>query len=459
MAARFSLRLRVSVAFGLGALVLATGLSVLTYELTRENLLARREESSLARVLFNATQVSRLISEETTEEQLRELLQNLHTPLGARPVIRFGELWISANPVEFSEPQIDPSLKETVGLGRSAQMRYRVGETPFAVIGIPYHEIDAAYYEAVPLDDIADTLSSLLIALLTGSAITVLVGIGIGIWAAQRAVRPLGDIGEAAEAIAAGDLSTRLEGADPDLERLSRSFNQMASALQDRIERDARFTSNVSHELRSPLMTLTASLEVLRRRQEELPVRSQTALDLLSADLEHFKQLVADLLEISRYDVGAAALEVEDFEVIEFVQQAVRAAGHNLPVTWSPHAVGLVVHGDRRRLGQVMANLLENARNHADGATGIHVERRDSVVEISVLDSGPGVAAEDRDVIFDRFSRGRRQVSGSRFSGTGLGLALVTEHLRLHGGVIRVEPRPDGERGACFVVTLPVEVA
>ncbi|MCY3786390.1 MAG: HAMP domain-containing sensor histidine kinase [bacterium] len=457
MAARVSLRLRVSVAFGLGALVLAAGLSLITYELTRDNLLTRREDTSLARVLFNATQVSRLIDDETTEEELRELLQNLYTPLGARPVIRFGDLWLSANPVEFSEPQIDPLLKDTVAGGRAAQMRYVVGETPFAVIGIPYFDINAAYYEAAPLDDIAATLSSLLIALLTGSAITVLVGIGIGIWAAQRAVRPLTDIGEAAEAIAAGDLNTRLEGADPDLERLSRSFNQMASALQDRIERDARFASNVSHELRSPLMTLTASLEVLRKRQSDLPVRSQTALHLLSADLEHFKQLVADLLEISRYDVGAAALETEDFEILEFVQQAARASGQSPLLTHSVHAAGLVVRADRRRLAQVMANLLENAHNHGAGATQIHVERLESTLEIAVIDAGPGVPHEDHDIIFDRFARGRRQGPGARAGGTGLGLALVSEHVRLHGGSIRVTDRGDGQPGACFVVALPLD--
>lgn len=456
MAARVSLRLRVSLVFGLGALVLAAGLSLITYELTRDNLLNRREETSLARVAFNATQVSRLIDAESTEQQLRDLLQSLYTPLGARPVIRFGDLWLSANPVEFSEPQIDPLLKDTVAGGRAAQMRYVVGETPFAVIGIPYFDIDAAYYEAVPLDDIAATLSSLLIALLTGSAITVLVGIGIGIWAAQRAVQPLTDIGEAAEAIAAGDLNTRLEGADPDLERLSRSFNQMASALQDRIERDARFASNVSHELRSPLMTLTASLEVLRKREAELPVRSQMALNLLSADLDHFKQLVADLLEISRYDVGAAALELEEFEIIEFVQQVARVSGHAPRLTRDPGTEGLVLRADRRRLAQVMANLLENADNHGGGATDIHVARSDSVVEISVIDAGPGVAPEDRAVIFDRFSRGSRYTSSGRFSGTGLGLALVAEHVRLHGGSVRVTERADESSGACFTVTLPV---
>ena len=455
---RFSLRFRVSLAFGLGALLVTVTLSLITYELTRTNLLDRREETSLARAFFNATQVSRLSSEETTEERLRELVQDLYTPLGARPVIRLGDLWISANPVEFSEPQIDQSLKDAVDAGNAAQMRYVANQTPFAVIGLPLPKLDAAYFEAISLTDISDTLRSLRIIMLTSSTIIVLLGIGIGIWGAQRAVRPLSDIGEAAEAIAAGDLSTRLEGIDPDLERLSRSFNQMASALEDRIERDARFASNVSHELRSPLMALTASLEVLNHRKEELPERSRTALRLITSDIAHFKQLVADLLEISRYDAGVVALELEDFRVVEFIRQTVRASGYEPALTWDGGVSDLVLRADRRRMAQVMTNLLDNARHHGGGGTEVRLERRDSVLDILIMDEGPGVSEEDRKVVFDRFSRGKKR-SGGRSFGTGLGLALVNEHVRLHGGAVRILDRPDGKRGACFVVTLPLSLS
>src|SRR6185369_10955725 len=117
---------------------------------------------------------------------------------------------------------------------------------------------------------------------------------------------------------------TRLEATDdPHLGLLATSFNEMAQALEERVERDARFASDVSHELRSPLMTLSASTEVLQARREEMPERAAAALDLLVADVARFQGLVEDLLEISRFDAGAVRLHREDLQVAEFVRQAV----------------------------------------------------------------------------------------------------------------------------------------
>ena len=134
-------------------------------------------------------------------------------------------------------------------------------------------------------------------------------------WASRRAVRPLRDAAKAAQAIAAGNLDTRLDVTDDrDLARLTTSFNEMVAALQHRIERDARFASDVSHELRSPLMTLAASTEVLQSRRDEMPDRAQAALDLLVADVARFQGLVEDLLEISRVDGGSAQLNLEEVQ-------------------------------------------------------------------------------------------------------------------------------------------------
>ncbi len=128
----------------------------------------------------------------------------------------------------------------------------------------------------------------------------------LGVWASPARGAPLADAAQAAKAIAGGRLDTRLESTDDhDLGELSTSFNDMAAALQRRIERDARFASDVSHELRSPLMTLSASIEVLQARRDEMPERAATALDLLVADVARFQNLVEDLLEISRFDAGA----------------------------------------------------------------------------------------------------------------------------------------------------------
>ena len=138
-------------------------------------------------------------------------------------------------------------------------------------------------------------------SLFGASLVTTLAGAALGYWISRRTLRPLSNVGVAAEAIAGGRLDTRLEGGDdPDLEALVTSFNHMAQALEERIERDGRFASDVSHELRSPLMTLAASIEVLATRREEMPDESaQAAVDLMAADIARFQQLVDDLLEIS----------------------------------------------------------------------------------------------------------------------------------------------------------------
>ena len=162
--------------------------------------------------------------------------------------------------------------------------------------------------------------------------ITTLAGALTGMIAAKRAIRPLGDAAQAAKAIAGGRLDTRLENTDDhDLQLLSTAFNDMAEALQNRVERDARFASDVSHELRSPLMTLAASVEVMQARRDDMPERAQAALDLLVGDVARFQGLVEDLLEISRFDAGAIRLHLEDLLVAEFVRQAVAVS--SLPQT------------------------------------------------------------------------------------------------------------------------------
>ena len=238
----------------------------------------------------------------------------------------------------------------------------------------------------------------------------------------------------------------------------------MAEALQNRVERDARFASDVSHELRSPLMTLAASVEVMQARRDDMPERAQAALDLLVADVARFQGLVEDLLEISRFDAGAIRLHLEDLLVAEFVRQAVAVSSMpSTKVTVTERAEGLIMRGDRRRLARVVANLIDNARVHGGGGPEIIVSEAEGEGEplahawIAVEDHGPGIPLEERSLVFERFARGA--VAGRRSSsdGAGLGLALVDEHVRMHGGRVWVEDRSDGEPGARFVLELPAE--
>ena len=309
---------------------------------------------------------------------------------------------------------------------------------------------------------IAETLDSLRIALFAAAAITLLVGLLLGILASERVVRPLAGAADAARAIAEGRLDTRLEPTDdPDLNALTESFNDMVARLQDRVERDARFASDVSHELRSPLMTLAASVEVMSSRRDELTERSQAALDLLVADVARFSGLVEDLLEISRYDAGAVRLNRDSLRVAELVQQAVLAS--SMPRTKllvDERCTASTLSGDRRRLARVVANLIDNARSHGGGTAIVQVcpaEDSPAHVWISVEDNGEGVSAADAPRIFDRFARGSGASKRGSSDGAGLGLALVREHVRLHGGRVWVEARRDGAAGARFVVELPCE--
>jgi signal transduction histidine kinase len=346
-----------------------------------------------------------------------------------------------------------------------ARMITSIGGNPVLVIGIPLPSVDAAYFEFVDLRNAADTLRNVLLSLLFAAIITTLAGGLLGTIVANRAVRPLADAAQAAQAIAGGRMDTRLEPTDdPDLRLLAHAFNDMASALQTRVERDARFASDVSHELRSPLMTLAASVEVMQARRDDMPERAQSALDLLVADVTRFQGLVEDLLEISRFDAGAIRLNLEDLLVAEFVRQAVAVSSvPSTPVTVSERAEAVIIRGDRRRLARVVANLIDNARLHGGGDAAITVAEPDGEGEplghiwIVVEDHGSGVPIEERELIFERFARGA--VAGRRSSsdGAGLGLALVDEHVRMHGGRVWVEDRLDGEPGARFVLELPAD--
>jgi signal transduction histidine kinase len=459
---RLGLRPRITLAFAASGLLLSALLAGSTWTITRESLLTQREASATRQAYQNARYMQTQIPEGADTPPVREALNDIVTT--ARPLMRIEDVsgeqvWISRVP-SFDQDALPASLKQVVAKGRAARMRYRLNGEPELAIGIPLPEENAAYFEIVSLDELQSTLESLAVSLFGASLVTTLAGAALGYWISRRTLRPLSNVGVAAEAIAGGRLDTRLEGGnDPDLEALVTSFNHMAQALEERIERDGRFASDVSHELRSPLMTLAASIEVLALRRDEMPDESsRAAVDLMAGDISRFQQLVDDLLEISRFDAGVARLSLDDVSPVELVHHAIDAStDRNVPIQAGPDLEELVVRADKRRLVRVIANLLDNAEKYGGGATAVTVENHDGNVEIAVEDAGAGIPEEDRDLVFERFSRGAGAAgrrSGSS-DGVGLGLALVSEHVRLHGGSVRVEDRRDGQDGARFVISLP----
>ncbi len=453
---RLGLRTRITLAFGVGAMLLSAMVGVTTWALTQQNLLDEREASATRRASANAEQIDQLLTPELTDPT--GALSSLVTPGGSNPILRLREGWFPVTP-RYGEDALPEQLRDVVDRGEPARMRYRYRGKTHLAVGIPLAAANASYYEVTSLAELESTLDSLSVSLIGASLATTLAGAALGWWVSRRMMKPFSNVGEAAKSLAGGKLSTRLEATeDPDLAPLAQSFNDMATALQDRIERDATFASTVSHELRSPLTTLTNSIQVLENNRDDLPERAQEALDLLVADVERFQQLVTDLLEITRFDTSSTSLNLMEVRLAELVMQSVGSSTDaEVPIDIDAELAGVVVKADKRRLARVITNLLDNAAKYGDGATRVELRRKGGDVQIAVEDDGPGVPEGDRDRIFQRFNRGTSARQRGDVDGVGLGLALVKEHITIHGGRVWVEDKPDGSPGARFVLALPSE--
>jgi two-component system sensor histidine kinase MtrB len=269
-----------------------------------------------------------------------------------------------------------------------------------------------------------------------------------------------------AERLAAGQLQERLRvSGEDDLARLATSFNQMASNLQRQIRQleelsrlQRRFVSDVSHELRTPLTTVRMAGDVLHDARASFDPVTGRAAELLQLELDRFETLLADLLEISRFDAGAAVLEAEDVDLVDVARRVVdmtRALAeqrHTRVVVEMPgHAC--LAEADPRRVERIVRNLVTNAIDHAEGRDiRLLVAGDDHSAAIAVRDHGVGLAPGESAMVFNRFWRAdpaRARTSG----GTGLGLSISLEDTHLHGGWLQAWGRP--AEGAQFRLTLP----
>ncbi|HKY14181.1 MAG TPA: HAMP domain-containing sensor histidine kinase [Microthrixaceae bacterium] len=470
------LRARIAATFALGAVVVSLVLITTLLVLVRRNLLNERERQLTDRAEVNVGLVADKVGREGVDAQT--VFGSLAT-IGRPSVLIRDKGSATYVPISldtrYGAASVPDALVEQVLEERdTALMRYRSNGETLVVVGVPLPEEDGAYFEVNQLRDIERSIDGLRIPVALAATLATVSGAVFGWTASRRVLKPLGEMANVATDISEGRFDARLPYSewadDPDLAPLVSSFNNMVGALQDRIDRDARFASDVSHELRSPLTTFNASIEVLRNARDEMPERAQLALDLLSSDMARFTQLVEDLLEISRFDAGAVRLEIDPVPLVETIRMVVRALSATpIPVEADSTLEQAIVYCDKRRVVRIIANYVDNARKYADGATRILVERApadpgddDSAeptpdsARIIVEDEGPGVPELEQDRIFDRFNRGT--LGGSRGSdlGVGLGLALAAEHARLQGGRVWVEPRTDGVTGARFILELPL---
>lgn len=266
----------------------------------------------------------------------------------------------------------------------------------------------------------------------------------------QAGADPLHQLAATAARIASGDLDLRIPtSGDQDLAITVESFNTMLDSLQRRIEREHRLFGDVSHELRTPLTTLMASVDVLNRHRGDLPERSQRAVALVTAEVDHLRRLLDDLLALARVEAGMHHGDAEPLSVRELLTHTL--ADRRYPAQVLTVDQDVTVRGRKLELERAVANLLHNADRHGGGVVAVTVHRDGTDAVIAVDDAGPGVPSADRTRIFERFATAR---SGRRSSGgTGIGLALVAETVATHHGRVECTERPGG--GARFVVRLP----
>jgi signal transduction histidine kinase len=446
------LHTRTTLVFGVGAALVSITLALATYAVAHHYLLSRRQAGSVTQAFISASFVQQEL--ESRLADVPDVLSSLVTPEGTQSLLYRHGHWYSPS-ASVGEHDIPTSLAAAVRAGNSAEQRVVIGTTPATAVGVPLPTIHAYFFQIRSLGELQQTLGTLSSILAATALATTLSGCLLGWWASRRLMRPIIDVSTVATAIAGGALDQRLPlDSDPDLGPLATSFNNMVTSLELRSKRDARFASDVSHELRSPLTAVNASVDLLATYRDSLPPKGQRLLDLLAVEVNRFSTMVQDLLEISRMDAGAASLDVEEVPLVELVHRTVARRGAPVPVEVSPSAAGVVALVDKRRLQRVLVNILDNADAHGGGAQLVTVDRNGYTTTIAVEDSGPGVAPGEEAQIFERFFRGATAGSRGATSGTGLGLALAVEHARAHGGTVTVENRSEG--GARFTIVLPV---
>ena len=344
--------------------------------------------------------------------------------------------------------------------------------TPAVVVGsrivLPSDGGTYAVYYVFPMNEEQRTLNLVRRSLLTSGVLLLLLTAGIVLLVTWQVITPVRLARRVAERIASGRLEERMHvHGEDDIARLAMSFNQMTDALQQQIRQlvelsrvQRQFVSDVSHELRTPLTTVRMAGDVLHDSRGSFEPVTARAAELLQKELDRFENLLADLLEISRFDAGAAGLELTEVNLTDAAHRVVdqaSALAQQRGVRLVVEAPGAcVAEVDERRIERVLRNLVANAIDHSDlrgdARVVVRVACDAQAVAITVRDYGVGLQPGQSAMVFNRFWRADPARARST-GGTGLGLAISLEDAQLHGGWLQVWGAPDA--GAQFRLTVP----
>lgn len=450
---RISLRGKAVIFGGLVGLIISLIASGITWSSAQSYLLRQRESAAQQQSYVHAELVARSI---LAGDAPADALTGIPTISPSyRALMKNGDEWLSLS-AGIGVGDVPSDLLGRAERGQPAEQRGLIGGRTAYFVTFPIivnDDLRFAYIGVSSLTEIQETVDAIRRALLIGVAVSTIGGALIGFWLSRRVMEPLKEISTISVDLSSGDLEARVRvPREPDLARLSHSFNQMADALQHRLEAESRFAAQAAHELRSPLTALRGTSDILQMAKSSLPPDIGRLIDNLGSEVSQFEKMLEDLLILGRQSSGSDTPNL----TIRQADALFTAIMNNLQLP--EHVLvsnvdlsQILVRVDVTRLRHVFSNLVGNAALYANGVTAIFVRRTDSRLVVDVDDNGPGVVESERSAILEPFSRGRRSQG---IAGSGLGLSIAAGHLRSMGSELRVGSSPSG--GARFSFDLAI---
>ncbi len=461
MFARFRTRLIVTLVLLVG--LTAGSVAALSYALVGDSLRDQLVEDALARAEFNVAILA-------TPDQL-PAGADLETFEASGLADRFTLRGTDGLYVEFADGDtftsslglvpagVDPSgeLRRIVEVGEYGYEFQTLSGESTLIVGARRPAGGPDFYFLDSAEDVENALNELArVMAIAGAVVLVVVALGAGL-IARRVLVPVAVAGRAAGVMAAGDLTVRLPtDGDDEFGALAKSFNRMANSLEQQVaalveahDREQRFVADVSHELRTPLTALVNEAALLSESLGGLSERDRHVGEMLVWDVARLRQLVEDLLEVSRLETSPTPPDRTRVDLVEFLGAVI--AERHPATTLHADVSAMPVELDRRSLERIVGNLLDNARLHApDADVRMTCRIENETLHIEVTDEGPGIPTDAASRVFDRFYKFDR----SRQGGSGLGLAIARQHARRLGGDLTIDGKLSV--GTSFELELPV---
>ncbi|MBO3752272.1 HAMP domain-containing protein [Streptosporangiaceae bacterium NEAU-GS5] len=472
---RTGLRSRLVVTFTIVAVIASAMVAGIGYQLVRRELLTRATTSAIENLRDGLDRMTLPVGTSdlqwptdtsVTDQDLADVAASLSGP-DRQVVLEYGRQPPVRSDLDgFEDGDIPPDVRLGTETDRLVHKTQEIRGEPELVLGTRIYREGAngaklwtgmSVYVFVSLKNEDRVLGNLRTALVQAGLLTLVIALSIALVSARQVLLPVRRLGAAAQALGSGRLDTRLpvHGRD-ELAGLTETFNETAVALEQTVSElrtleamSRRFVADVSHELRTPLTTMTAVTDMLTEEAEQLPPDAAQAVHLVVREINRLRVLVEHLIEVSRFDSGAAVLYRETVDVGDALADCLEVRG------WADQVkltvpIGLAFALDPRRFDVIVANLVGNALSHGAPPVLLDAVLRPSGLTVTVRDHGAGIPQDAIGHVFERFFKAG--AGRARSEGSGLGLAIAKANAELHHGTISAQ---SVDPGTLFTVWIP----